>query len=48
MKQVAILKNVREGKVEGFSFDDFREDVFGGLNTTIDAVTWITELRTES
>jgi len=48
IKETAILKNTREGKVEGRGSDDFQEDGFGGLNATIDATIWIPELRAES
>jgi len=40
MKEVAILKNAREGKVKGQGVDDSREDEFEEFNATIDTIVW--------
>jgi len=40
MKEVAILKNAREGKVKGQGINDSREDEFEELSATIDTIVW--------
>ena len=47
MKEVAILKNAREGRVKGRGSDDFRKNAFEGLNATIGAVVRIPRLSGE-
>ena len=47
MKEVAILKNAREGKVKGRCSGDFQKNAFGGLNVTISAVVRILRLSGE-
>ena len=48
MKEIAILKNAREGRMMRRGSGDFREDAFGGLNAAIDTIIRIPELRVES
>jgi hypothetical protein len=49
MKEVAILKNAREGRMKGRGSDDFREDEFGGFNAANHRPSFgFRELRVES
>jgi len=48
MKEVMISKNAREERVNGRGSDGFREDAFGGLSVTVDAIIWVPELGAES
>jgi len=48
MKELAILKNTREGRMKGRGSENFPEGGFGGLDATIDSIIRIPELRAES
>ena len=47
MKEVAMLKNAREGKVKGRGSGDFQKNAFGGFNVTINAVVRVPRLSGE-
>jgi hypothetical protein len=48
IKEGMISKSAWEGKVKGRGPDDLQGDKFGGLNTVVDAIIRIPELRAGS